>query len=325
MISVSIIVPVYNAEAYLEKCLESLFKQTLASVEFIFIEDRSTDNSYARLLELIDCYPYMKDKVKVFQMEQNSGVANVRNFGLSEANGDFVGWVDADDWIEESMFEVLYNQAIQDKADIVWCDYINVVLDKQFYISQYVKQDGLSCIRAMINGELLGGMCNKLVRKELYSNYKVLFPANLNMCEDMRVNVQLFYYASRISYVNFGGYYYVKHKSDSISTKAIRQSKVNYEWIENVKGIIEFIEKQYPDFNCLEIDKFKLEPKRNLLVEGRDLENYRLWKTIFPEANYSIKYTDYPIYYKLLGYAINKGWWWYVRLWMFLKYKLMAK
>lgn len=322
---VSVIVPVYNCEEYLSRCVASLFAQTLLEIEFIFIDDCSTDNSYETLQELIANYPNMLDRVNIYKQDINTGIATVRNVGLRVAKGEFVGAVDADDWIHESMFEELYKKAIVDGAEIVWCDYLNIHVNNQVYISQKQDEDALTCIYAMMSGHLLGGMCNKLIKRELFIANDVRFPDGMNMCEDMRVNVQLFYFANKIAYLNKGLYYYVKYKNDSISTQAATVEGVNYQLVENVKGIVCFLYERLPIVDKLQVDKFKLISKKNLLVKGKTIEAYKLWRSIFPESNYSIQYTNYPFVYKVLAYAVDKEYWYVAKAWILMKYGWLKK
>lgn len=323
--AISIVIPIYNCEKYLDTCLESLFNQSLRDLEYIFIDDCSTDNSYSRLHEILLRYPSKSHQVKVIKMAENIGISSVRNYGLKIATGDYIGWVDADDWIDLKMFETLYNKAQEDEADIVWCDFYNVYTDRYQYVNQDIKEDSFSCIKAMLNSDMFGGMCNKLYRRNLFSKFDINFPTNLNMCEDLRVNVQLFHLVSKLSYAKIAGYYYVKYKNDSLSTSQTKLDKINIEWIENVKFIVEFVSEKYPKIKKIDLDKFKLEPKKNLLVHGRSLNSYKKWKEIFSESNYSIYYSDYPVYYKFLGFCIANNIFFFVRIWIALKYKLYVR
>ncbi|WP_159634886.1 glycosyltransferase family 2 protein [Sphingobacterium composti Ten et al. 2007 non Yoo et al. 2007] len=321
---VSVIIPVYNCAIYLERCVESLLNQTLQEIQFFFIDDCSTDDSYDKLVELIDRFPHLKDRVNLYKLDKNSGSAYVRNYGMSLSTSEFIGFVDADDWVDSEMFEQLYQKAKKENAQIVWCDYINVFKNRQIYISQTHNEDSETCIHAMMSGHMLGGMCNKLIKRDLFEATQVSFPNGLNMCEDLRVNIQLFYYADKISYLNKGFYYYVKYKTDSISAKSAKIDVVNYEWLENVKAIVSFLNKNLK-IDKLQIDKFKLSPKKNLLVKGKSIESFQLWKSIFPESNYAIRYTDYPLVYKLLAFIVVKEWWDIARFWIFFKYKLLKR
>ena len=123
---ISIVVPVYNVEKYLSKCLESLISQTLADIEIICINDGSTDKS----LEILENYASKDNRVKIINQE-NQGVSTARNNGLACANGEYVTFVDSDDWLESNSCEELYNKAIQTNSDIVLFSHYDVFPNKK--------------------------------------------------------------------------------------------------------------------------------------------------------------------------------------------------
>lgn len=118
MVQISIIVPVYNTESYLEECILSLTRQTLTDIEIFLINDASTDNSLA----IMKKYALLDSRIKVISLEKNSGVGLTRNLGLYQAKGEYIAFVDSDDFVKTDMFEKLYQQAISEKAEIVLCD-----------------------------------------------------------------------------------------------------------------------------------------------------------------------------------------------------------
>jgi glycosyltransferase involved in cell wall biosynthesis len=115
-IKVSVIIPVYNVEDYLEKCLDSVINQTLGDIEIICVNDGSTDNSP----KILDRYAKLNSNIKVIN-KKNGGAGSARNFGLIHANGKYVGFVDSDDWISKDMYEKLYKNACEYDSDMVMC------------------------------------------------------------------------------------------------------------------------------------------------------------------------------------------------------------
>jgi len=322
---ISVIIPIYNRERYIERCLSSLFAQTLKQIEFVFVDDCSTDGSFDKLTSSIEKYPELKNRVTVVRHDVNKGVAAARNTGLAHASKRYIGWVDVDDQVDPEIFENLYKKAEIEQADIVWSDYFNIYSDSKELIDQDCKGDKRSIIIAFLKGRLIGSMWNKLFRRDLFFNNNIRFVEGLNMCEDLRVNISLFYYAEKFSYLNEAHYFYDKTLDNSISSKSSTNQQVNVEWIENVRGIVAFIESVNLDISKLQQDKFKLTPKKNLLVKGRTIEAFKEWKNIFPEANYSIRFTNYPIIYKLLAFVIDKEYWMFARLWLVVKYNLLKR
>ena len=122
---VSVIVPVYNVEKYISKCLDSLVNQTLKDIEIIVVNDGSPDNSQKIIDEYVKKYP---DKVKSY-IKENGGQGSARNYGIELSTGEYIGFVDSDDFVELDMFEKMYNKAKQDNSDIVICGSYNVSED----------------------------------------------------------------------------------------------------------------------------------------------------------------------------------------------------
>lgn len=122
MKKVSIIVPVYNVEKYLKRCLNSLVNQTLTDIEVILVNDGSKDKSQEIINEFKEKYP---EKIKAFETV-NGGAAKARNYALEHVTGEYIGFVDSDDYVEEDMYEKLYNKAIEENAEIVCCNYYRV-------------------------------------------------------------------------------------------------------------------------------------------------------------------------------------------------------
>ena len=128
----SIIVPIYNVEKYLARCLKSLVNQTLQEIEIICVNDESPDQSQQIVNQFVLDYP---EKVISVQ-KKNGGLADARNYGLNFANGEYLLFIDSDDWIEEKMCEIMYHKAISESADLVVCDIQNVYEDgHKVYIS----------------------------------------------------------------------------------------------------------------------------------------------------------------------------------------------
>lgn len=325
VVKISVIIPVYNAATYIGRCAQSLFEQTLGDIEYIFIDDCSPDDSITVLEQVLVNYPTRIAHVRIIRHHENKGVATARNTGLDAAKGKYIGWVDADDWVEPEMFEKMYNRAESEHADIVWTDFYNTYQNTENRISQKNELGAVSCIKAMLDGRLIGGLCNKLVRKSMFAESNIRFPDGLNMCEDLLVSIQLLYHAKGIVYIDDSCYHYIKHKPDSISTVNITKPNVNMEWIENLKTIEQFLKQKGLSEELEEnLTKRKLSPKKNLLVKGNTVECYRQWKNIFPESNGYIWQTNLPVYYKILGWCADKKLWPIIQLWIWLKYRLKA-
>ncbi len=128
-IKVSVIIPAYNASQYIKVCLDSILASTLKELEVIVVDDGSTDETSA----ILDMYAHEKGIVAIRQT--NGGPSKARNTGLQCAHGEYVGFVDSDDWVENTMFEIMYNAAKKEWADIVWC---NIFRNENGKMSKYL-------------------------------------------------------------------------------------------------------------------------------------------------------------------------------------------
>jgi len=209
---VSIVVPVYNSEEYLKKCLESIKCQTLNDFECILVDDGSTDSSGT----ICDSFAAEDKRFSVIHIK-NGGVSQARNEGIKRANGEYIGFVDSDDWIDSDMFETLYQDAKKSNADISICDVYENHVDKGF--------TEINPIQAKIclfsDDGFQGYSVNKLVKRELFDNQ--LYDESLNCYEDFVLFYQLFSKCSKVVWNARPLYHYYRHEG-SLSTDYIFDS-----------------------------------------------------------------------------------------------------
>lgn len=211
--SVSIIIPIYNAGQYLEKCTVSLFSQTLNNIEYIFVNDGSTDDSITVLNSVINKYPLRKHQITIVNHEKNEGICKARQHGVEAASGDYVIHCDPDDWVEMDYYETIYSHAASTNADIVVCDYYQHSSNTVRKIHQCpasITSSGV--IRGICGIErpiLHGSLCNKLIRRQCYD--KIIFPQNITYCEDTCIIFQILSRANKIEYIEKAFYHYVEH------------------------------------------------------------------------------------------------------------------
>lgn len=215
---VSIIVPVYNTSKYLEKCLESLKNQTLKNIEIIVVDDGSTDES----LKIAKKIAKDDKRIKVFH-KQNGGLSSARNYGIEKATGDFIGFVDSDDYVEENMFETLLDMVIENNANMSICGWYVVENDER-------RKCPFECDRTVLNDEQAIDMllnhvsfdnfaCNKLFHRSLFDDIK--FPVG-ELLEDLSTIYQLIHKAKRVVVDSVPLYYYVLHHN-SITSNLYQQ------------------------------------------------------------------------------------------------------
>ena len=180
---ISVIVPFYKVERYIEKCASSLMQQTLEDLELIFVDDCSGDKSADILQKVIDRYP--TSDVKVLKMEQNSGVSMARARGVEMAHGEYIGFCDSDDWVEPEMYRTLYEAAILHKADIVGCGFVEHKEGRETFIQFDEEEDKEEKVFSFnLFGSVYGALWNKIVRRKFFIEHNEHLGDGLSMWED---------------------------------------------------------------------------------------------------------------------------------------------
>lgn len=211
MPKISIIVPVYKAEGYLNRCVDSILAQTFIDWELLLIDDGSPDRSG----EICDEYVHKDSRVRVIHKE-NGGVSSARQRGQDESCGEYTIHVDPDDWVEPTMLEELYQKAKDDNADMVICDYYTNEGSQQNYIKQEPTNLDTNVVLYELFQQLHGSCCNKLVKRACYSG-KASFPKGINCCEDLIWCIQVLKCKPKINYLGKAYYHYMKTTTDSQS------------------------------------------------------------------------------------------------------------
>ena len=222
--TVSIIIPVYNASSYLPGCLEHLIKQPFQSIEIILVDDGSTDTSSS----ICDEYAQKDHRIRV-KHELHAGVAHSRQIGLEEAQGDYILYVDADDVIDTDMITDMYQNAIEEDADMVICDYRELTHDGVVYRKQ--KPSTLSggvVLNEILSGKLYGALWNKMMRREWLMKTKASFPQELTMREDLFFLSQCLPYAQKIAYIAKAYYGYERRNTSALTSNYLNESPSYY-------------------------------------------------------------------------------------------------
>ncbi len=215
---VSIIVPVYNCEQYLNRCIDSILDQSYIGIEVLLLDDGSVDNSG----EICDEYAKKDKRVRVFHKE-NTGVSDTRNYGIIEASGEYIQFVDSDDWIEKTMTEDLVNNMKSCDSDMVVCGYVRItkymhrkdkIWDKQ---GIYSNQDYMKNILNDPTGYYYGVIWNKLYKSSIIKNNHLHFLEKLNLGEDFTFNMQYLRHVKSISTISKRLYIYNYINTGSLS------------------------------------------------------------------------------------------------------------
>jgi len=223
MPKVSVIIPVYGVENYIERCARSLFSQTLDKIEFIFIDDCSRDRSMELLLATIkENKPHIIEKgwtVQTEKMPKNSGQAAVRKRGIELASGEYVIQCDSDDWVASDMYEVLYNKALRENADIVICRacYTDGV-HHRYNVDVSYSEAKITHMKLMLTNKASNSLCLKLIKRSIFIDNPIKYPI-ANYFEDGTLSLQAIYYSHKHLFIN-KHYYYYYNNSQSITKKS---------------------------------------------------------------------------------------------------------
>ena len=223
MPKVSIIVPVYNVEKYLVRCLDSLVNQTLDDIEIIAVNDGSTDNSGELLQIYKEKYP---DKIKVFR-KTNGGLSDARNYGMPHATGEYIAFLDSDDYVELDMYEKMYEKAVEEKSDIVECDFIWEYPSKsKIDVGEIYSSKKEMIVKARVVA------WNKLIKRELIEKANVIYPKGLRY-EDVEFFYKMVPYYNKVSFLKYPCIHYIQ-RDNSISNNQNERTGEIFTILDNV-------------------------------------------------------------------------------------------
>ncbi|WP_082695228.1 glycosyltransferase family 2 protein [Elizabethkingia ursingii] len=317
--SVSVIIPVFNVERFIERCCINLFEQTLQSVEFIFVDDSSPDNSIAIVNRVLEEYPARKNDVQIIQHDINKGLPSARNTGLKIASGEYIFHCDSDDWLEKDALFLLFEKALSEKADAVWCDWYLSFKSNERYMSQSPNNQhtfsGKEAVILMLGGKVRYNVWNKLVKRKLYVDNNIEFPDGYGMGEDMTM-IKIFALADKVSYLQKALYHYVQLNEEAFTKKTTEHhlQQIRY----NVNNIVTFLYKKYNDDLDEAIQFFKLNTKLPFLISN-DKKSYERWLEWYPEANiYIDKNPMFSKRIKFIQKAALRHQFWILKLYYYL-------
>lgn len=322
---VTYIIPIYNVSDYIVKSVRSLLEQTYSNIEYIFINDCSSDDSEIKLHQIIEEFPERCDKIKVITNEQNLGSATTRNIGLDMARGEYIMFADSDDWISCDYVESMLHQIEVGRDDIVYCDYFESYDSNEKLIRQNYGIDNIECIRSMLGGGMHGSTWNKIYRRPFLLKSKQRFVERADLFEDVSWNIRLFACTTRVSYIPKAFYHYIQYNSNSI-IKSMASSKKKWsramQRIENVRVACDYLTALGVEEKLgKEMKEWKLMAKNDLLDE-KDDSSLQSWIKTFPEADSAIISCNKITWnYKLLLLSLH-----YKRIWLYnLQRTIMRK
>lgn len=280
-IRVSILMPVYKVEQYLKKTLDSIFAQTYQNIDYVFVNDCSPDNSLQVLKDTIREHGIDESRYVIVNHKQNEGIAVSRADCIANAKGDYVLFVDSDDWIEPEMVETLLNATSKGQIDIIGSDISSDFLNGEvrYHHENYsgtCRENMVKCLNYDINTVLW----KLLIRRRLFDNFTIT--PHVDIVEDYIISVKLYFFAQTFKAVPKAMYHYVQYNQERVSLQ-LRRSINNH--IKGVQEVEAFCRERgiYDDVveEKLLLRKFNI--KSNFLTKGHlDFDSYR---KVFPEAN----------------------------------------
>lgn len=285
MKKVSVIIPVYNTEKYLSKCLNSVINQSLKEIEIIVINDCSTDNS----LKIIEEFVKKDNRIVLINNENNKGVSTSRNIGIKFATGEYISMIDSDDWIEKEMLKEMYEMCKKEEADIVITDFYENYGEQIKYIQDQETKNDFTNIDYIENLCLIKGyssLWNKLLKRELFINNNINLPAGIIMGEDLCTLIKLYFLSKKTIKLNQGYYHYVYNDNSVTKAKTININK-----LKDIDFVLDDIELFFND--------------KNIDISLNELRFNHLTNWIF-NVKYDFKNSEYMKIYRKYLFTARK-------------------
>ena len=288
MPKVSVIIPIFKAEKYIEKCAKSLLNQTLDDIEYIFIDDCTPDNSIDILREIVKQFPSRRENVRIEKMPTNSRLAAVRRYGILLATGDYIVHCDSDDWVDIDLYEKMYIEAVLSNSDVVFApivdEYVNLSSLRKF---KHLPEIGKDIVSEWYSTNIAMYSWNKLVKRTIYIENDILPFEGINMWEDNGLMLRVLYHAKKVSSI-VGPAYHYNHTNMGAMTASYGRSAV-----DQMLKCADLLDKFFSEKNDAHeyvktVNAVKYLAKLNLITT--DYKGIREFKQIYPESNEAANY-----------------------------------
>lgn len=277
---ISVIVPIWGVEKYIEKCARSLFESDLEDMEFIFVDDCTPDKSIEILAALMEDYPERKKQSKIVKHDVNKGLPQARKTGFEASSGEWITYCDSDDWVSKNMYRTMLEKGCKEGCDMVCCDFVFLSDERILWKPKYIKENGCNNLREdLLSCKVSNAVWNKIVRREVYQKQSIFFPI-YSMDEDDVLTVQLAYYSGNIGYIHEVLYYHYANPDSMTHQKSKEKiDKGIREKIENQKWIINFLESCNDKFVEEAIYNYKYSVKK-LYYRLTKCNSFNIYKEI---------------------------------------------
>ena len=240
--NISVLIPVYNVEQYIEKCAESLFKNTIANeCEFIFTNDGSTDSSIQKLNTVIEKFPELKNNIVVLQHEKNMGLGATRNTGFDNAKGKYIICTDSDDWVEPDYLEKLFETAEKDDLDLVGCDafFENEKNGKTEIMHYPLNKDPKQCLNDIYYEKVGSYLWIKLLKRDFLISNNIRWADDVSMFEDVLLTTKILSKNPKIDYIDKPLYHYLIRTGSYMHTLyTVQKEELIFRAVEYMKDYL---------------------------------------------------------------------------------------
>lgn len=300
MYKVSILVPIYNVETYIERCARSLFEQTYENLEYVFVDDCSPDASIPVLLNVAEDYPLRTNQLRLVRNTVNRGASASKNIAIENATGEFVCFVDADDWLELNAVELLVAQQCKTNADVVWgkmlmhTDSGIVKLEEPSYRN---KHEWLLCYCRLTTGLVMTNS-RRIIRRSLFEQYGIRSADGFNYSEDKLLMSQVAYYAK--SYGTIDDYVYHYNRQNALAATVKQTDAFDAESFRQESGSIERIERFFSDKEKVyfdEVGKARIRYLMEYLNQALQCSSRKGFDTVVEQIK-----TSNPVFWNEIGW-----------------------
>ena len=274
---ISIIIPIYDVERFLDRCIQSVLKQTYTNIEIILVDDGSHDNCP----QMCDKYALNDKRIKVIH-KKNGGLSSARNAGLKIATGEWIGFVDSDDWIEPNTYEEAITAALENTVDVVQWNLIpfDDTHEKQI---QYLYESGIYKIKELNTMHwILNTAYTKLYAKYLFDEYQFQYPDGVSIIEDICVSYRVFCKISKLYFINKTFYHYY-HRTDSI-LHTIKENEID-KAVFAMNELSDYLRQNKAQCNLIDSLAERKKELKSRYILNLDNPNLSKWRKTFPELN----------------------------------------
>ena len=296
---VSVIIPVYNASEFISRCCDSLFCQTLQSIEYIFVDDGSSDESLCIINQVLDKYPSRHNQVVFVSYSDNRGVGMARNAGIKRATGEYIIHCDSDDWVEPNFYEIMYFRAKKTNADVVTCGYYVDAANgtRSNQTPPLVNTDPLS----FSISPQTGALWTKLIRRSFLEEHHLEVPLDINWGEDLCLSLEALLLSQNTQSIKEILYHHVLNEDSLTYSVSVAQCLDLVKCGSVVENYLKehSMQKQYSS----QLNWLKFQLKQYLLIfpQSRDIH---LWRSIYPECHQNILQYETMTYLKVSSWLI---------------------